>query len=91
MPELDTSLDEQIRLRLLLYGPAKTKKTWLAGTAAEAGFNVLLLDNEQGAGILRNLSPEARKRIYRIDIQDDGKRAVAAEFITYFCKFPKFY
>jgi len=91
MPTLPTSLDEQVKLRLLLYGPAKTKKTWLAGTAAEAGFNVIYLDSEEGFKIFKHLSPEAQKRIYRIDITDTLKRAVACEFMTYFCKYDKIY
>lgn len=90
MPSLDSTLNSDLRMRIMLYGPPKTKKTWWAGTAAEAGFNVLLLDGEQGAGILRQLSPAARKRIYRLDVQDLPGRAIMAEFMTYFLKYPKF-
>lgn len=90
MPTLPQSFAESTKLRLLMYGPPKSRKTWLAGTAAEAGYNVLLLDTENGAGILRQLSPAAQARIYRIDVSDDGKRAVAAEFVTRFCRAEKF-
>lgn len=86
MPQLDESLASELRLRLIAYGPGKSRKTWWAGTAAEAGFNVILLDGEQGAGILKNIAPEARKRIYRIDLQDTRTRDVMAETLVYFCK-----
>lgn len=90
MPSLEESLGQDLRMRIMIYGPAKTKKTWWAGTAAEAGFNVLLLDGEQGGGILKQLSAPARNRIYRIDTQDVAGRAVFAEFLTFFCKFTNF-
>jgi len=91
MPQLDTSLEEETLLRLMAFGPGKTRKTWWAGTAAEAGFNVILLDSDDGCAILKNLSPAARKRIYRVNIGDTKKRAVAAEFMTWFCKMPSIF
>lgn len=86
MPSLEQQLDEQVQLRLLIYGAAKTKKTWWIGTAAEAGFNVLLLNGDKGANILSNLSPEAQKRVYVLNVYDDSNRAVFAEFMTRFLK-----
>lgn len=91
MPQLATSIAEEVKLSLLFYGPAKTRKTWLAGTAAEAGFNVLYLDNEHGFKIFKQLDAAAQRRIYRIDIADTLKRAVSAEFMTYLCKYDKFF
>ena len=46
MPTLEAKSNEEsgMLLRELFYGPPKTRKTWLAGTAAEAGFNVILID-----------------------------------------------
>lgn len=86
MPELTTQLKEHIRLRLLCYGAAKMKKTWWAGKAAEAGYNVLFINGDQGTGILRMLSPEAQKRVYIINAYDTPTRAVFAEFMTWFLK-----
>ena len=91
MPKLTDSMTDEVKLSLLFYGPAKTRKTWLAGTAAEAGFNVLYLDNEHGFKIFKQLSAEAQRRIYRIDIADTLKRAISAEFMTYLCKYDKFF
>lgn len=74
-------------LRLLLYGSPKTKKTWLAGTAAEAGFNTILLDSDHGYHILlKNLTASAQKRLMIIEARDGFKKATAAEFLTRFLK-----
>lgn len=75
-------------LRQLYYGSPKTRKTWLAGTAAEAGFNTILLDSDHGYHILlKNLSPKAQKRLMVIESRDALKKATAAEFMTRFLKF----
>lgn len=74
-------------LRMLFYGSPKTKKTWLAGTAAEAGFNTILLDSDHGYHILlKNLSNAAKKRLMVIESRDELKKATAAEFTTRFLK-----
>ena len=68
--------------RLLLYGPGKTKKTWWAARAAEAGFNVHLLDGDKNPGILRMISKEAQARINLIDISDATVAPVMYNFVT---------
>lgn len=74
-------------LRLLFYGAPKTRKTWLAGTAAEAGFNTILLDSDHGYHILlKNLSDAAKKRLMVIESTDSLKKANASVFLTTFLK-----
>ena len=63
----------------------------LATIFAEAGFNVLLLDGENGAGILKQLSPAARKRIYILDLKDVPNQAKMAVFMARFCTYKKFW
>lgn len=92
MASLEHELAENQLARIAIYGAAKTKKTWwAAGTAAEAGFNVLLLDGEGGIGILKNISEEAKKRITVLDIQNRPNAAKMAIFMARFCKMKKFY
>lgn len=58
------------QLRVLAYGPSLTRKTWWAAKAAEAGFNVLLLDGDGNPQVLNNLPPEAQRRIRHIRCRD---------------------
>ena len=77
----------EILLRLLFYGAPKTRKTWLAGTAAEAGFNTILLDMDHGYHILLdNLSEQAQKRLMLIECRDSLKAARACTFMSQFLK-----
>jgi len=69
-------------LRALVYGLGKSKKTWWVGTAAEAGFDVLLFDADKGAKILRQLTPAAQERIHVINCGDHPTRAVAAQAVA---------
>jgi hypothetical protein len=83
MPQLDTRLKQNdMLLRLLNYGPAKSKKTWWVGKAAEAHFNILLLDGDNGWHILKHTKPEAQHRIRVINVMDDLNRVVFAPMIT---------
>lgn len=68
MARMDATLDQSGLLRMLVYGPPKSRKTWWALRLAEAGFNVVLFDLDDGAAIAKNLTPEALRRIYRIDL-----------------------
>ena len=43
-------------LNLMVYGPPGVGKTWLAGSAARAGFRALLLDCESGSMTIRDTS-----------------------------------
>lgn len=82
MPSADNYLESHEKLRVLVYGPAKSRKTTWALSAAEAGFNVLLFDMERGGGIARILSPEARSRIYVLDVADNIDNAFGAKFVA---------
>ena len=86
MPPLTVKLEEGTNLRLLLYGPQKMKKTWWAGKFAEAGFNVVLIDSDDGTQILKQIAPEAHSRINIISTKDDFDRACAFLFLTNFLK-----
>lgn len=82
MPTADSYLQSDDHLRIFAYGPAKSRKTWWALQAAEAGFRVLLFDFERGASIVNQISPEARKRIYIIEANDAPTDAYAIAFAT---------
>lgn len=90
MPSLTDKLqnpNETLLLRELFYGPPKTRKTWLAGTAAEAGFNTILLDADHGYHILtKQLSEKARKRLQLFECRDSLKSATASKFVARFLK-----
>jgi len=85
MPPLDKELEEHNPepMRVLAYGVAKTKKTWWAGKAAESGFNVILIDSDNGAHILHNIAPEARERITHIKtVGHTDDSSIPAAFLT---------
>lgn len=67
--------------RIMLYGAAKTRKTWWAGTAAEAGFNLFILDGENGTGILKQLDPKALPLITRIPVNQGTTGSTMAAFL----------
>lgn len=91
MPPLDLKLNEtNDPLRILCYGPAKHKKTWWAGKAAEANFNVVLLDGDDGTHILNQIDPKARHRLDIIRATDNFKRPVMAETVIRLVKGDKF-
>lgn len=84
MPPADQHHAENMLLRLLCYGPAKVKKTWWALQAADAGFNVLLLDGDGGDQIVNQISAASRSRINIINIVDKSNMPVMCEFIIRF-------
>lgn len=71
-----------------IYGPAKVKKTWWSGTAAQAGYNVTFLysDKRGGLKILKQIPEEDRKRIRIIDIKDRLNYPVTSLFMTKFLR-----
>lgn len=81
---------ENLNLRILAYGPSKARKTWWACTAAEAGFNVILLNADNNISILKNLSPEAKKRIAVVNIHDSLTDPCCSVFLTMFLSGRKF-
>ena len=72
--------------RILIYGQDKTCKTWWALKSAEAGFNTILLNADDGDQIVRMIAPEAQKKIHLVNIVNTLTRAVAAEFVAQFLK-----
>lgn len=74
-------------LRTLVYGPGKTKKTWWACRCAEFGYNVILLDGDDGSVITKQLPAEAQKRITIIKLMSkiDGS-ATFCRFMASFLK-----
>ncbi len=91
MPSANQYLEEEDHLRIFAYGPAKSRKTWWALKAAEAGFRVLLFDFERGASIVNQVSPEARKRIFIIEANDSPTDAYAIAFAVAALKTHEFY
>jgi len=71
-------------LRELLYGEPKTRKTWWAVAAAESGFNVLLFDGDDGAHIVKKLSPAAQKRVRVVRCMDTAQHPLFIQVITRF-------
>lgn len=74
--------EDDMLLRILAYGSAHTRKTWWAGKAAEAGYNVLLLDGDNNWHILRRIKLEAQKRIQVIGMSDNRGRPIFASALT---------
>jgi len=71
MPTFDEmAAEEGLLARTLAFGPSKSRKTWWAATAAEAGFNVLLLNGDDGVHIIKQVSKEARSRIQVVNARD---------------------
>lgn len=91
MPSANQFLAEDDVLRLFLYGPAKSRKTWWALKAAEAGFRVLLFDFERGASIVSQIDPKARENIFIIGAHDAPTDAYAIMFATAALKTHEFY
>ncbi|MGL5935906.1 MAG: hypothetical protein ACRCZI_09830 [Cetobacterium sp.] len=55
----------------MILGDEKSGKTsWLLA-AAESGFNVLLLDGDVAQQRINDLSPEAKSRVYYMDVSDN--------------------
>lgn len=69
-------------LRELIYGPPKTKKTWWAARAAEAGYNVILIDGDDGTHIIKNVDAKAQERIFLVDAVDKLNASVMALFMV---------
>lgn len=81
----DFEIDGRL-VRALIYGKDKTKKSWWALRAAEAGYNCILLDGDDGATIVKQLPMEARKKILIVDIVNSRTRAACSLFMASFCK-----
>lgn len=75
---------EDVQIRIMEFGRPKLKKTWWAMQAAAAGFNVLLLDGDKGAGIVKQVDSSIRRRLRIIECADKLNVPVFADFITRF-------
>lgn len=84
MPLGDTVPPNSTAKRILVYGKAKTKKTWWALRAAEFGYNVLFLNGENNIEVMQQLPLAARRRIIMLNVYDRIDRPV---FIDMFIKF----
>lgn len=84
MPNLTDKIDEgNMLLRMMFYGAPKTRKTWEAGTAALANYNVVLLDGDHGYHVLTKvLPPEAQKRVTVFEIADKRNESTFALFMA---------
>ena len=67
--------------RLLFYGAPKTGKTWLASKAAEVGFNVIILDGDDGHQIISNMDMKHRAKIGVISLTDTPQESNFHNFI----------
>lgn len=85
LPTLDDDITGGGEVRILAYGSAKSRKTWWSLRAAEEGYNVILFDLDHGFHVARNLSVEARKRIFRFDMRApvDSYRNCGALFLMH--------
>jgi hypothetical protein len=82
MPYADNFEEHGRLVRAIIYGRDKTKKTTWAAKAAEAGYNVVLLDGDDGAGVIRQLPIEARKKILVVNVVDIVDRPVFCMFMA---------
>ena len=77
------NLSNIAKINFLIYGKPRTKKTWWAIKFAEAGFNIIHLCMDVGGyNIVKQISEEARNRIYIVDISDTLDRPVAPLFFN---------
>lgn len=86
MPMADTMDDHGRLLRVLCYGRDKTKKTWWCAKAAEAGFNVILLDGDDRSSIIKQIPIAARKKILIVNAVNTRTRAVFSLFMASFMR-----
>lgn len=71
MPRGDAMTSDLTIAHLLILAEEKAGKTsWLLD-AAEDGFNVLLLDGDVGQQRIADLSPEAKKRVFYMNVGDE--------------------
>lgn len=70
MPRMDQAPSESKRIKLLLIGDGKVGKTYFAGSAAAAGFNVLYMDGDVGTPTLSQLPDAAKRNLYLLPMHD---------------------
>lgn len=67
---------------ILAYGPPKSGKTLLAMRMAEAGYNIKLIDLENGFKVAKQLSQEAQERIDVISLPDTKANPCAMQALS---------
>ena len=77
MPPMNEAVKTNGVARIMIYGQPGTRKTWWALRAAEFGFNVILCDLDGKFQIANQLSPEARARIYHLDMRATDSYALS--------------
>lgn len=70
MPRGDNLRPGDVLFKGLILGDPKAGKTDWVMRAAEAGFNVLYMDGDVAAQTIAGLSPEAKSRIFYMNIAD---------------------
>jgi hypothetical protein len=90
-PFLITNTNEAViePIRLMIYGAAKTRKTFWAGSAGET-HRVTLLDGENGSKILQNLPATAQANIQRIPLAGKPMAPALCLFISLLFKVQKY-
>jgi len=70
--------------RILIYGKGKTKKTWWTCDAVRAGYNVILLDGDDGSHIVRQmgLSQPELERLEVLDVVNAPGNPAFARFMA---------
>lgn len=85
MPQLGVKPAGASKLaRILAYGREKTRKTMWALTAADAGFNVLLVDGDDGAHIASQFKPASLSRVALLNVHDSASAFHFVKFVTHF-------
>lgn len=83
--------------RILLYGPPKTQKTWWALCALVAGYNVVIVDMDDGIHILaavkevEGITDEMLERLWIVPAIDYYDNATAAFFAASLVRGAPFY
>lgn len=67
---------------ILEYGPPKSGKTLLAAKLAEHGYNIKLIDLENGFKVAKQLSQEAQERIDIISLPDTKENPCAMQALS---------
>lgn len=70
MPRGDNLHAGSVTAKLLIMGDAKAGKTEYALKAAEAGFNVLLMDGDVAIQTISEIDPRYRENIFVMDVAD---------------------
>lgn len=71
MPRADQMNKRPPLIHGMVLAEEKNGKTTWALEAAEAGFNVLVLDGDNASQRLKDLTPAAQSRVFYMDVSDD--------------------